>query len=143
MNNFQINSQQNSDKNRAIIIKKKNYINSSTEIKDINIFNFNMNNIKYKREFNSMKQFDLPKERLLKKLKINRGCIYFCFLCVRKRKNLQNILLDEGIKLITDKLDLINIFKNLCINEKNEEIINMTDNCKKSIEQIYSSLYSN
>ena len=146
INNFQKKSKQYSDKNRAIIIKKKNYINSSTEIKDINIFNFNMNNIKYKREYNrhnSMNQFNIPKERLVKKIIIKRGCIYFCFFCIKKRKNLQNILLDEGIKIITDKLDLLNIFKHLCINEKNGEIINMTDNCKKNIEQIYSPLYSN
>ena len=138
INNFQINSQQNSNKNR--------YINSSTEIKDINKFNFNINDIKRKSEFNkynSTKQIDITKEKLVKKLKINRGDIYFCFFYVRKRKNLHNILLDEGIKIITDKLDLLNIFKHLCINEKNGEIINMTDNCKKNIEKIYSSFFRN
>ena len=143
INNFQINSQQNSNKSRA---NKRHYNNSSTEIKDINIFNLNMNNIKYQSEvnrYNSMKQIDITKERLVKKLKISRGYIYFGFFCVRKGKNLNNILLDEGIKIITDKLDLLNIFKHLCINEKNDEIINMTDNCKKNIEQVYCSLYGN
>ena len=71
-------------------------------------------------------------------------CIYLCFLCVRKRKNIQNILLDEGMKVITEKLDIMNLFKNLYRNEKiqekeinQEEIIEMSENCKVNLRKLY------
>ena len=71
-------------------------------------------------------------------------CIYLCFLCVRKRKNIQNILLDEGMKVITEKLDIMNLFKNLYRNEiiqekeiNQEEIIEMSENCKVNLRKLY------
>jgi hypothetical protein len=45
--------------------------------------------------------------------KISFSCAekYFCFICLRKRKNIQNILLDEGMKMVSEYLDIINMFK--------------------------------
>jgi len=48
--------------------------------------------------------------KIIDKIKMNRACIYCCFLCVRRRKNMENILLDEGIDIICERLDVINIF---------------------------------
>ena len=48
--------------------------------------------------------------KIIDKIKLNRACIYCCFLCVRRRKNVENILLDEGINIICERLDVINIF---------------------------------
>ena len=86
-------------------INRKNYIkrniNNENDIKDIDIYNFKNKN-------------DERDSTLINKIKINKCCIYFCFLCVRKRKNMENILLDEGMRIIIEKLDIINIFKSLC-----------------------------
>ena len=77
---------------------------------------------------------------IIHKIENNKFCTYFCFLCVRKRKNIQNVLLDEGMKIITEKLDLMNIFKKIYRDEKLQEkenisnvIIEMSEECKKNL----------
>ena len=109
---------------------RKNYIkrniNNENDIKDIDINNFKNKN-------------DEKDSTLINKIKINKCCIYFCFLCVRKRKNMENILLDEGMRIIIEKLDIINIFKSLCrddISLKEEKIIKMSNNCIKRLNEI-------
>ena len=102
----------------------------------------------YKKENNITNEKIKGKRRIISKIKINRGCIYFCFFYVRKRKNLQNVLIDEGMKLIVQKLDLLNLFRSLFrdkknnINDSNQEIIKMSNNCKNKIEHICNSLYN-
>ena len=82
-------------------------------------------------------------QTLIHKIENNKFCTYFCFLCVRKRKNIQNVLLDEGMKIITEKLDLMNIFKKLYRDEKLQEkenisdVIEMSDKCKKNLMIVY------
>ena len=133
-------------------LSEKNLINEndikSHDKSDINIFNFNMSFKNYNKENDKNKETIKGKRKIIRKIKINKGYVYFCFCCVRKRKNLQNILLDEGMKLIIEKLDLLNLFRTLYREEinnnnfVNEEFVNMSDNCKKKIEQIYNSLYN-
>ena len=43
---------------------------------------------------------------------MNIFCTYFCFCCVRKRQNFGNVLLDEAMLIIKDKLDIYNMFRN-------------------------------
>ena len=67
--------------------------------------------------------------------------MFFC--CIRKRKNIQNILLNEGMKIITEKLDILYLFKKLIVNEDNiKEIkaVKMSQYCKKNIRIINESL---
>ena len=124
--------------------------NKSFDKSDINIFNFNMSFKKYNKrnDITNGKIKGKRKRKIIRKIKINKGCIYFCFFCARKRKNLQNVLLDEGMKLIVVKLDLLNLFRTLFRDEKNnnnvanQEIIKMSDNCKNKIEHICNSLYN-
>jgi hypothetical protein len=79
---------------------------------------------------------------LISEIKINRTCLYICFFYVRKRKNLQNVLLNEGMKLIFEKLDLLNIFRTVYRDEKihlkikNDDLIKMSNNCRKNLEGI-------
>ena len=130
----------------------KNEVNEndskSFDKNDVNIFNFNMSFKNYKKENDITNEKIKGKRRIISKIKINRGCIYFCFFYVRKRKNLQNVLIDEGMKLIVQKLDLLNLFRTIFREEKtyinfgNEEIIKMSDNFKNKIEQICNSLYN-
>ena len=89
------------------------------------------------------------KRGILQKIQINKCCIYLCFLCVRKRKNIQNILLDEGMKIIIEKLDIINLFKRIYRDEKlqemqddKEEYIKMSDECKTQLFDIYNRTLS-
>ena len=58
-----------------------------------------------------------------------------------------NILIDEGIRLISEYLDIINIFKRAHLENQllekidNEEYIQMSDECKKSLKKVYKSSY--
>ena len=81
--------------------------------------------------------------------KISFSCAekYFCFICLRKRKNIQNILLDEGMKMVSEYLDIINMFKRAFLEDilfqkydiKREK--EMSDEGKNKLQQIYKSLY--
>ena len=72
-------------------------------------------------------------------IKMNCCCIYFWFCFARKKKNVQNILLDEGMDIIIENLDIMNIFRKIYnINKieqsfKVNEIINMSDKCKQKL----------
>ena len=57
---------------------------------------------------------------------------------------MENILINEGMKVITEKLDIINLFKKLVKDEiiqERENIINdsieMSDECKANLYSIY------
>ena len=141
----------NKNLNGSEFKNEKNNNNSKLNDKsDINIFNFNMNNLNnmnYNVQKEDCKTIEVKKGKLIKKIKINSLCIYFFFCYVRKRKNLQNILLDEGIKIIIEKLDLINIFKKLYKEDKTQErifkddIIKMSYDCKFNLQKVYKSFY--
>ena len=51
----------------------------------------------------------------------------FCFLFVRKRRNLDNVLLDEGINLICEKLDVLNLFDKIYKAEQTQEKVEEND----------------
>ena len=114
-------------------INRRNFIrrtiNNINIIKNIDIYNYK----------NKGEELD---GTIINKIKINKCCIYFCFLCVRKRKNMENILLDEGMRIIIEKLDIINIFKSLYrddIGLKEEKVIIMSNNCIKRLNEINSN----
>ena len=115
---------------------------------NIELSSNNINMLSSKDEIGNKKEMGTKKEKekrkIIKKIKTSKMCIYLCFLCVRKRKNIQNILLDEGMKVITEKLDIMNLFKNLYRNEiiqekeiNQEEIIEMSENCKVNLRKLY------
>ena len=61
------------------------------------------------------------------KIRLNRACVYFLFCFVRKRKIISNVFLDEGMDLISKRLDIFNIFKKMYILEhSNDFILNKT-----------------
>ena len=57
-------------------------------------------------------QFDESgnKRRIIDKVRLNRACVYFLFCFTRRRKILANVLLNEGMDIISSKLDIFNIF---------------------------------
>ena len=93
--------------------KTQNNLNFERKIyykSDRNISNFT----NYKEEIEN----GLPKKKVISEIRINRTCLYICFFYVRRRKNIQNILLNEGMKLIIEKLDLLNLFRTIYRDEK-------------------------
>jgi len=120
--------------------KTQNNLNFERKIyykSDRNISNFT----NYKEEIEN----GLPKKKVISEIRINRTCLYICFFYVRRRKNIQNILLNEGMKLIIEKLDLLNLFRTIYRDEKihlsikNEDLINMSKLCKKKLDVINKS----
>ena len=80
------------------------------------------------------------KNKIIDEVKINKLCIVFAFCCIRKRKNVNNFVLTEGLSIISTRLDILNIFKRLYYDEKVQESflkendeINMSDDCKSKI----------
>ena len=120
---------------------------------NVNSYNGNSNEgiIHVKGKENNKKNVkdNNKKREILQKIQINKFCIYLCFFCVRKRKNIQNILLDEGMKIIIEKLDIMNLFKRIYRDEKlqemqddKEEYIKMSDECKTQLFDIYNRTLS-
>jgi hypothetical protein len=146
-----INSSKRKNGNTLMIEKSENE-NSKNNIIQNNEFN---SRIYYKSDKNVCSfmnykeeiENESPKRKLISEIKINRACLYICFFYVRRRKNLQNILLNEGMKLIIEKLDLLNLFRTIYRDEKihlkikNEDLINMSKMCKKNLEVMYKTLY--
>ena len=133
-NNLEINKIKKKKKRNNLKINRRYYTEKNINNKTRNIDIYNCKN----------KIINEEKDRtLIKKIKINKCCIYLCFLCVRKRKNIENILLDEGMKIIIEKLDIINIFKNLCGNDndlkEDKKIIKMSYKCIKRLNEIDSN----
>ena len=74
----------------------------------------------------------------LKDLFISR---FYC--CKRKKKNVYNLLLNESMEVIMEKLDIFNIFRNICSIEyannnlkNNFDVIKMSKECSKDLSEI-------
>ena len=126
-------------------------MNSNTSMKQLvdNLYySKKSNNINYlQRNIETMKG---KSNRMSEKININKFCLYCCFFCVRRRNNMQNILLDEGTEIIRHHLDIQNIFNKVYkvdkIAEKlgNEELsINMSKECQKKLIQLQDLFRSN
>ena len=117
--------QLNKELNNIFPIRRGNITNKNVKIR----FNLNENNMSQetKRE----------EERIIDKIRMARCWVYCCFCYARRRKIIQNILLDEGMNIISEKLDIFNIFEQLYKNEYNPEkektkktdIVEMSDSC--------------
>ena len=135
-------------------IRKKKIAHASTmksendEIKSKNII---QNNLKDGNEMIKNSNIDFEEKtieigkvssRKITKFTFTKVDLYLCFLCIRKRKKIQNILIDEGMNLFSEKLDVINIFSKLMKIEDfenlshKEKTIEMSDQCKKRLQDI-------
>lgn len=90
---------------------------------------------------------DCENKNIIDKVNFSKVDKFICFFCIRKRKNLQNILIDEGMELVSEYLDVINIFKRAHLENKllgkidNEDFIEMSDECKKGVQKVYKSYF--
>ena len=89
---------------------------------------------------NESKEKNEQNKNIITKIKVNTFYVHCGFCCVRGISNLNNILLDEGMKLITEQLDVLNIFRKLYIEEKGEKklkekiiSVEMSDECRNDI----------
>ena len=89
-------------------------------------------------------------KNIVKKIKVNKFYIHCGFCCVRSVSNTNNTLLDEGMKLIVEQLDVFNIFRKLYIEAKREKelkdksvIVDMTDECKKNLAKSLIEMNNN
>ena len=106
--------------------------------------NNNQNNIVILNEQNTLER-GTEKREIINKIKLNKFKVYFCFLCIRKTKNMNNILLDEGMNIVNEKLDILNLFRNMYKYDMTKEKLSkietkeMSDECKQSLESLYIS----
>ena len=138
-------------------IKKKKSTNitnfikpESEETKSKNVFK---NNIKDENEVirnsndndfdeKAIKETEKTPRNKITKIKFNFVDLYICFLCTRRRKKIENILIDEAMDLFSEKLDVINIFSKLVKLENFENInkdakpFGISDECKMKLEKM-------
>ena len=140
LNNEKIDNNLNNDNKREIELNNINENNENNDPNNINTErgkNIPMINTKNKKS-------EETKKNIVSKIKINKFCISFCFLCAKKRRNYQNILIEEGMNIITENLDVLNIFKKLFrdgkiqekLNEPKDDKIKMTVECVQKLQNI-------
>ena len=78
---------------------------------------------------------------ILDSVNINTFFVIFAFCCIRKRKNMNSFMLEEGLYIIRERLDILNIFKKMYYEEQLEEQfkikqneIKMSDSCKQKLQ---------
>jgi len=140
---------------RRKLHRKKSHILQITNDTN-NIFSFRKRNLS-KRDvtndnnnynFNIDQEDNEAKGHIVNKIKITRAWIYLCFCCVRKKNNMQNILLNEGRNIISEHLDIFNMFEQLYKHHKNQgkvqkrenDIIEMSDICKVKLKSLSNKL---
>ncbi len=95
-----------------------------------------INNVETTEENNQQKK------NIISKIKIARSYIYLCFCCIRRKKKMYNYLLDEGMRIISEKIDIFNIFNKMYrdgeIAEKEaiKNTIEMSDECKLKLKSL-------
>ena len=136
-------------KAEEIISPKKKKIKKKIKIKNIssrinlkntkkhiytNNFDNNENN---KIEIYRTDTKDNKRASIIKRLKMNKCCTYFCCFCESKRKTIENVLLKEGMNLFTEKMDILRLFKKLLNEEKIKlEPYNISDEGKIYIKKL-------
>ena len=108
---------------------------------DDNKFNSNTpkDNNNTNKKKTKVKENEEGKTLIISEIVHNRCFIYFCFFWARKKKNMQNTLINEGINIFKKKMDLIRFFKKLYrSDDKDEEMptINMSEPCTKTVLEL-------
>ena len=123
-------------------IQMQKYVNKLNNEEDKNIISID-NRLNELSSIANETNMSINKE--LKNVYINNWLIC-CFWCTSKKKNINKVLFEEGSKLITERLDILNIFNRLYINEiieKNLGIgakdLDMSDKCKYYIRFVKSN----
>ena len=123
-------------------------LSNNINIKNVEVDNLKSNNNKIEnimlseiKMINKETDKEYIKRRIVDRIKMKCCCVYFWFCFARKKKNIQNVLLDEGMSVIVEKLDIINIFKKIYSTEFIEKSLKikgntfeMSDICKQKMK---------
>ena len=103
------------------------------------------NNIKNKKDINlnysenigknEKIQNAIEKRNFIDNIEVNKLFVCFCFFCIKKRKSIKNILIEEGIRMVKEKLDILYLFRKLFRDENIEDKFAMSDKCKQNIKE--------
>ena len=123
-------------------IESKNKLRSKEELEVTKVLNNKLDSDSKNPEGGEKKIKNIDK------IKFSKVDLYLCFFFTRKRKNLQNVLIDEGMRMVSQNLDILNIFMNqIKMDNYMEQFNNYTnqirfsEKCKKLIEDLYYSHY--
>ena len=85
----------------------------STNNKNKNKIRFKNKNLNRENSLKSNDESQQDNRTIIKKIKMKRFCIYCCFCFYRRRNIIQNVLLDEGMSIISERLDIFNLFEKM------------------------------
>jgi hypothetical protein len=121
------------------VIKRKSFNKSCENIKNNLKKIISVEDKKNDPNNNFVQKEDNEKEKriIMNKIFINKAHLYFCFICLKRKKDINIILLNEGLRIIYQKLDIIYIFKKIFKDDTNitdKETIEMSDICKNDLQ---------
>ncbi len=132
------NSQIQKEKHINALEENMNINHRNIQIQEDNNFNNSSNNQKLALDQKD-KSFE-DKSNVIENISINKFFVFCAFCCIRKRKDVNSYMLEEGNRIIKEKLDVLNIFKKLFYEEQIQENfkytkseINMSDNCQQKL----------
>jgi hypothetical protein len=147
--NLNKNNNIHKDRKKVILTKNKGINKSNAQSishldSSKNTFNLKKNSyITSSRNDNFFQNhyWQSKRENVIDKIRLNKLCLYFCCFYVRKQKNAQNILIDEGMELIKYNLDILNIFNKLHLIGQIEEteksqIIELSNKSKDDLQNL-------
>ena len=123
------------------VMKLKSFSRSSEQIKNNIKKIISLKDRKNNPNNNFLNKENNEKEKrlIINKIFINKSSLYCCFFCLKKRKDINIILLNEGMRIIYQKLDIIYIFKKIFkdgVNIADKEAIEMSDTCKNDLQHL-------
>lgn len=157
-------NEKNPDQNDINIInprKRKHRKTTKSLTQKKSIYNYNLNDLNNMNLSSSKSKANIPddadldnkktvfenskvdssynEKSLVKKVRMNRACIYLWFCFVRRRRITENVLLNEGMDLISKRLDIFNIFEKIYKAEQRNEpltnkVFSMSNECKTALK---------
>ena len=142
--NFSVNI----NNNGKTKISKKDTINVQKKIMSSNNkINYQYDDIKIYYNERQVTEKISKQKGVIKKIQTNIFCIYCCFCFIRKRKNFGNTLFNEAMNLITNKLDIYNMFRNFYFIDDLKEKMNyeyqdmeMSTECKNKLKDVSNKM---
>ena len=132
------NSQVKEDKLTNALEENMNINQKNIQIQEANNYNISSNNRKLSFEQKDKSYED--KTNVIENISINKFFVICAFCCIKKRKDVNCYLLEEGNRIIKERLDILNIFKKIYYEEQLHEHfgntkndINMSDICRKRL----------
>ena len=142
LSNFEMKSESKSSSQKEIN-QDINCDNLSNDLKEKYKYNYDDENVK-----TNSKEKDL--HGIVNKISLNKFLVHIFFCFIRIPKNMKNLLLDEGMKVIMEQLEIFNLFIKLYKDEKiqrnfdqKEYMVEMSKEFRKKYEELEQELIEN